>query len=90
MQNLNLTTVEEAVAYLKQTQKNLNPSKAKLGKKVIVRVSVDNERDFNLLVKAKKQIRNIKWVGIVQEQKVLARQNLSERKDLARHIEVLT
>ena len=64
-------------------QKNLNPSKAKLGKRNIVWISVDNERDFNLLVKAKKHMRNIKWVGIVQEQK----QNLSEQKDLARIFE---
>ena len=89
MQNLNLTTVDDAIAYLKQTQKNLNPSKNKLGKKIIVWISVDNDRDFNLLLKAKKKVHNSKWIGIVQEQKVLARQNLSERKDLARQIEVV-
>ena len=89
MQILNLTTVDDAIAYLKQTQKNLNPSKNKLGKKIIVWISVDNDRDFNLLIKAKKKVHNSKWIGIVQEQKVLARQNLSERKDLARQIEVV-
>ena len=89
MQNLNLITIDDAIAYLKETQKNLNPSKNKLGKKIIVWISVDNDRDFNLLIKAKKKVHNSKWIGIVQEQKVLARQNLSERKDLARQIEVV-
>ena len=89
MQNLNLITIDDAIAYLKETQKNLNPSKNKLGKKIIVWISVDNDRDFNLLIRAKKKVHNSKWIGIVQEQKVLARQNLSERKDLARQIEVV-
>ena len=69
MQNLRLGSVDAAISYLKEAQNTLNPRKAKLGKKPIVWISVDNENDFRLLIDAKKQMRNVKWVGIIQEER---------------------
>ena len=50
-------------------KEDLNPRKASLGKKPIVWVSVSNQNDFDLLTEAKKNMRNIKWIGVILEKR---------------------
>jgi|TARA_B100000900_G_C20451426_1_gene663307 hypothetical protein len=69
MQDLYLQNVDSAIAYLNQMKEDLNPRKASLGKKPIVWVSVSNQNDFDLLTEAKKNMRNIKWIGVILEKR---------------------
>lgn len=62
--NMHFNDIEEARDFIRETQRQLNPSKTVLKKKLLD-VVVGNRKDYDLLKEGLFGMKNAKWIGVV-------------------------